>query len=73
MKKKYQPKYDHDHLKIIFDDYGKRSRSPGAKERRKSYVNLLMHYNDLFKHTKRTSEVVRSLDNLQDKINGKTN
>ena len=67
---KYQPKYDHTHLKLVFDDYGQRSRTPGAKERRKTYVNLLTHYNDLFKNGKRNSEVMRSLDNLQDKING---
>ena len=73
MNKKYQPKYDHDHAKLVFDDYGRRSRDPGAKEQRKNYILLCAQYNELLNHHgKRTSEIARSLDNLQDKINGKS-
>jgi hypothetical protein len=76
MTKKYQPKYEHDAHKIAFTDFGKRGSTPEKKAERKAYAELVSKYNlnyDLFLCGKKTREVLKSLDNLQEQINGKTN
>ncbi len=76
MTKKYQPKYEHDAHKIAFTEFGKRGSTPEKKAERKAYAELVSKYNlnyDLFLNGKRSSEVLKSLDNLQEQINGETN
>jgi len=72
MTKKYQPKYEHDNHHICFDPFSK-IKDPVKLAEHKQYAEWVNEYNrnyDLFLQGKRSSEVLMSLDNLQDKING---
>jgi len=74
MTKKYQPKYEHDNHHICFDPISRKElKDPVKQAERIKYAEWVSEYNrnyDLFLQGKRSSEVLMSLDNLQDKING---
>jgi len=71
---KYQPKYEHDAHHICFDPISRKElKDPVKQAEQKQYAEWVNEYNlnyDLFLQGKRSSEVLMSLDNLQDKING---
>ena len=74
-KKTNQTKYEHENYKIAFTEWSKSwiKKNPKKFAEKKQYADWVSTYNDnldLFLSGKRTSEVLRSLDNLQDKING---
>ena len=70
MTKKYQPKYEHDYYKLDVKDIIK---TPTKKQLEQS--EIVQTYNGYYKKLlsgDRSSEVLKSLDNLQEKINGET-
>tara|TARA_R110001606_G_scaffold382123_1_gene543688 strand:- start:26 stop:265 length:240 start_codon:yes stop_codon:yes gene_type:complete len=76
MTNKYQTKYEHNNHKIAITDWSKSwiKKNPEKFAKNKQYADWVKKYNDnfdLFLSGKRSSEVLSSLDNLQDKINGK--
>ena len=70
MTKKYQPKYEHDYYKL---DVTEIIKKPTKEQLEQS--EIVQKYNGFYKMLletgKRSSEILKSLDNLQDKINGK--
>ena len=70
MTKKYQPMYEHDGHKI---DALEITKKPTEKqiERHKIVEEYNSYYEKLLSGD-RSSELLKSLDNLQDKINGET-
>ena len=65
---KYQPKYEHDYYKL---DILELIKKPTEEQKNKSaVVRTYNKYYEKLLSGDRSSEVLRTLDNLQDNING---
>ena len=67
----YEPKYEHDYYKLDIADMLKKL-TPKQKQNSK-FVQQYNKLDEMFKSGNRSSEILRELDNLQDKINGDKN
>jgi len=67
----YEPKYEHDYYKLDIADMLKKL-TPKQKKNSK-FVQQYNKLYEMFKSGNRSSEILRELDNLQDKINGDKN
>ena len=67
----YEPKYEHDYYELDIADMLKKL-TPKQKQNSK-FVQQYNKLYEMFKSGNRSSEILRELDNLQDKINGDKN
>ena len=67
----YESKYEHDYFKLDIADMLKKL-TPKQKQNSK-FVQQYNKLYEMFKSGNRSSEILRELDNLQDKINGDKN
>jgi|TARA_R110002020_G_scaffold35457_1_gene106990 hypothetical protein len=69
MANKYQPKYEHNYFKLDVAEALKKL-TPKQKQNSANAQQYNAYYK-LLKSGNRSSEILKELDNLQDKINGK--